>query len=274
MAKKKVSTGFQLPGPNDFNEPPTTLGSYRTLIYGRKAIGKTSLASCFPGAVVGMLERGRRGLKVRQIQLSTWDDCLNYRDACLDDDTVETLVFDTVDVLYDLCLAHECENRGISHPGDVKDFGSTWKAIKNAFRDFFDPISESEKGLVALSHERKDTVEVRSGANYDMLVPTCSKQAFEVVQETFDIVIYYGYHGTRRALSVRPLTEDANTEVWCCVNPQEVFMDPNGEPLSIILAPNDARRTYETLEDAFNNGVWDAVRGEPEPVKPEKKKVK
>lgn len=269
--KKKPPAKMVLPGPDDLNDVPTELSDYRILLFGPKAIGKTTLVSKFEGSIVGALERGRRGLAIRQVPLKTWDECLEFRDACIEDDTVRTVAFDTLDVLYDLCMVSVCEPFGVDHPGKMKDFGYTWKLVKDAFKDFFDPLSESGKGVICTSHEKKDTVEVRSGDPYDRLKPTCSNGAYAIVEETFDYLWYYGKHGKDRAISVRPFS-DANMEVDCACGPEGYFLDPSGEPLTIFTVPNDPTLAYHTVEEAFNNRVWDAIRGEPEVPREKRKK--
>lgn len=263
---KKPSSGLVIPGPDDLNEVPEGIHNFLILMYGPKAIGKTTMASRFPGSVIGMLERGRRGLNIRQLTLKSFEDCLDFRDKCIQDPTVDTLVFDTIDVLYEQCLLAECRSRGINHPGEMKDFGATWAVIKDAFRDFFDPIRESGKGCLCLSHEKKDTVEPRSGEPYDRLKPSCSNGAYAIVEEAFDFILYYGKHGKERAISVRPFDE-ATMEVDCCVGPEGVFLDPNGEPLSIFTVPNDPDAAFATLISAYENEVWDAIRGKPKKKK-------
>lgn len=269
MKKKKPVTKPQrmvIPTLDEMDDPPTELSAYRILIFGRKAVGKTSLMAQFPGLAVGMLERQRKGLKIRKMTLSNWDDCVDFRDACLEDDSVTMVGFDTFDVLYEYCLKNECKSRGIDHPGQMKDFGATWSAIKTSLIEFLDPISEAGKGLIVTSHEKKDTVEVRQGEPYDQLIPTCSGGAFGILQESWEICLHYGYYNRQRAISVRPLSE-ANTEAWCSTNVQDSFLDPNGEPISIFTVPNNPKGAYEELEAAFHNQVWDAVRGKPAPKK-------
>lgn len=267
--KKRVSSSKSvtnsdrvLAGPDDLNVIPSSLSDFRILIFGPKAIGKTTMGSKFEGSIVGQLERGRKNLTIRQEPLRNWEDCLWFRNACIESDTVSTLVFDTLDVLYDYCLDYECNLRGIKHPGEMNDFGATWKIVRESFKDYFDPISEAGKGIICLSHEKKDTVSPRSGEPYDRLKPSCSGAAFALVEETFDFIFYYGKHGTSRSISVRPF-EDANMEAECACGPEGVFLDPAGEPLSIFEIPNDPNLAYQTLENAFNNKVWDAIRGKP-----------
>jgi len=271
VPSKKVESFTSLPGPDELNEPPQNLGAYRILLFGPKAIGKTTMGSRFPNAITAQMERQRKGLKIRQVPVTAWEDLERFRDLAIEDDTVDTLIFDTIDVMYDLCLQSECSARGISHPGEMNDYGATWGAIKNSFKEFFDAITAAEKGIVCLSHEKKDTVTPRSGEPYDRLKPSCSNGAYAIVEETFDYIMYYGKHGKNRAISIRPFDE-TTMEVDCACGPEDHFLDPSGEPLSIFEIPNDPDTAYDVLEAAFNNQVWDAIRGEPELPKKKSKK--
>lgn len=265
------SQEFVIPSLDEMEDPPEELDAYRILIYGRKAIGKTSLLSQFPGVAIGMLERHRKGLKIRKLDLKDWDDCRRFRDACLKDDSVRTVGFDTFDVLYELAVNYECAARGISHPSQMNDYGATWAAIRTDVTEFFDPISEEGKGLVVLSHEKKETVEVRHGEPYDQYIPSCPGGAFKILQESWEICLHYSYYNKQRALSVRPMS-DANMEVWCSTNVENTFMDPKGEPISIFTVPNTPKGAYEELDAAFHNQVWDAVRGRPGKKKPPRRR--
>ena len=262
-AKAKAKpTGMVLPRPDELNEPPTNLGDYVMCLYGKKAVGKTTLASRFPGAIVGQLESGRRNLRIRQVTLDQgWKQSQDFMRACVEDDTVQTIVIDTIDVLHAQCMAYECEIRGISDPSEVKDFGATWRAIADSFKGFLNDTLGSGKGLIVISHDKVREVQVRTGDAYDLIIPSCSKGAFDWVQEACDLLFYYGYHSKQRAVSVRPMS-DANTEVACACGPEGYFLDPNGTPISIFEVGNTPEIAYKDVVDAFHNKKWDVIRGE------------
>lgn len=265
---KSSSSGLVLPGPNDLNIPPDNLHDYVICLYGKKAIGKTTLASQFPGAIVGQLEEGRKNLKIRQYTLDQgWNQTRDFIEACTEDDTVETVVIDTIDKLYEQVLAYECDAAGITDPGDVDDYGATWRKIAVKMNEALNSVRDAGKGLVVLSHEQGRKVKVRSGEPYDEIEPSCQKAPRRWIEEACDIVLYYHYHEKERAISVRPL-ENANMEAWCACGPSDHFLDPNGIPLSMFMLgnnPSDIKRMYEKLDAAFHNKVWDAIRGKSSP---------
>lgn len=267
LKKKKVvsqSQGIVLPGPDELNIPPDSLGQYAICLYGRKGIGKTSLAGAFPGAIIGQLEAGRKNLRVRQYTLAKgWEETLEFIAACLADDTVQTIVLDTIDKAYEQCLAYECYNRGIKDPNDANDYGATWRAIKDAFNQVLNTVREADKALLVLSHEQARKVKVRYGDEFDEIEPSCSKGARQWIEEACDIVAYYHYHEKKRAISIRPI-EDANMEAFCSCGPSDHFLDPAGVPVSMFHVANDlGTNAYRDFEKAFHNKLWDAVRGQP-----------
>lgn len=263
-------SGLVLPGPTELNQPPESLSSYVVALYGRKGIGKTSLAASFPGAIIGQAEEGRKNLEIRQYKLwdEDWSVYREFIESCIDDDSVETVGIDTIDRWYDKCLAYCCDEMGVSHPSDVNDYGKTWNEIYKKFANVLNSVPRAGKGLVVLSHENIRQVQTRVGDTYDEIEPSCQKAPRRWMQEVCDLVFYYAYHEKKRSISVRPIS-DANTECWCSCGPgASKFRDPNGEPLSIFhIDDRDPAKAYADLEAAFNNRAWDAVRGKSTPSK-------
>ena len=256
MAKKMSqpkSEKLVLPGPDDYNEPPTELLAYCMMIYGEKGVGKTSLASRFPNAVVGMLEPRRRNLKIRQIYLDSWEKVQEYVDLVIEDDTVGTGVIDTIDRAYDHCLAYHCRIRGIKDPSDLNDYGATWRAIKDDFESTFNKILFAEKGLVFISHAHLREAEVRTGEKYEFLCPTSSPAAFKYVKAVADYAFYMGYHNRRRAMYLR-----GHEDLWCACGTSDFFLDPEGKEVKTILLGENPDAAFDTLLSSFNNKVWDA----------------
>lgn len=266
----KPKSGLVLPGPDELNQPPDSLSSYVVALYGRKGIGKTSLAASFPGAIIGQAEEGRKNLEIRQYPLweEDWPVYREFIEKCIDDDTVETVGIDTIDRWYDKCLAYCCDEMGVAHPNDANDYGKTWNEIYKKFSGVLNSVSRAGKGLIVLSHANTRTVETRVGDSYDEIEPSCQKGPRKWMQEVCDLVFYYDYHEKHRSISVRPISE-ANTECWCSCGPGSThFRDPAGEPLSIFhINDNDPKKAYADLEAAFHNKLWDAVRGKPATVK-------
>lgn len=264
-----------IPGPDDLNEPPNRLTDYCILIFGEKGIGKTSLAAQFPHTLTIMTEPRRRNLRIRQVSVeprtlkemyamkkvtrhtgenfqTPWQFLGEVVSEALTDPTVKTLALDTIDRIYDMALTHHCYEREIADPSALNDYGATWRDIKVDFEDLLRRILASGKGLVLLSHARLRPVEVRGGDGYDILCPTCTPAAFDILKALTDYAFYYGYFSKQRAMFLR-----GNDLIWSACGVDDRFMSPQGDPLTVISMGKSASESYTNLTAGFDNKVED-----------------
>lgn len=254
--------------PTVKNTPPQNIGDSIIVIYGRKGIGKTSLAAEFPKALVAMFERGRRNLNIFQIPQEDepkldWGSFKAYVEAFIESEDFDTLVIDTIDKAYEACMDYVCKINGCEHPNDKNDYGKTWQAVKREFDNVLGLIHESGKGLVLISHEAPKPLakatkgmardEGASITGLERMEPTCSKQAFEVIQEICDYVFYYGYREEYRCITVR----SSNDLVWTACGVADRFLDPDGNPLSTFKVGNSPKDAYDNLLAAYSNQLRD-----------------
>jgi hypothetical protein len=263
--RQRVPSGVAL--PTEANVPPDALAESIITLYGRKGIGKTSLAAQFPGSFTCMFERGRRNLPIVQVPQKgeaklTWNTFKDYVELFLDSDEHETLVMDTIDRAYACCLEQVCKDRGCSHPNDKNDYGKTWGEVKAEFDAVIGIIQDSGKGLILISHEKAKPLgrsadgmvreDSEDSYQYMRWEPSCSKQAFEVVEEVCDFVFYYGFESEYRCITVRSPNDMAWTS--CGMNK---FLDPDGVPVNSFKVGTSEQEAYETLLKAYNNEVRD-----------------
>jgi hypothetical protein len=254
--------------PSQENVPPSDISESIVFLYGRKGIGKTSLASQFKNSLTFMFERGRRNLPIRMVPQKDdpkldWQLFLDYVELAIKSDTVDTLVVDTVDRAYEQCMIYVCKRAGCKHPNDKNDYGKTWQEIKFEFDATLGLIQDSGKGLVLISHEtakpltktsrRLEREDAESICQYDRMEPTCSKQAFETVQEICDYVLYYGYSDEFRTITVR----SPNDTCWTSCGISDTFLDPDGNPVQTFKVGNDPREAYKSLISAHSNELYD-----------------
>jgi hypothetical protein len=215
-----------------------------------------------------MFERGRRNLAIKQVPQAgeerlDWARFLEYLNLAIESDDIDTLVIDTIDRAYEKCMEYVCEQSGCEHPNDKNDFGKTWQAVKAGFVGALTLIQESGKGLVLISHEttkpltksskgllREDSEKV---FQYERCEPTCSKQAFETIQEICDYVFYYSFQTEFRSITVRSPSDVA----WTSCGVEDRFLDPDGTPLKCFKVGNSPEEAYNNLLAAFNNEVFD-----------------
>jgi len=282
--EKVVLKPIVLPGEDDFNVPPEEFNSYVSLIYGESSIGKTSLLSQFPNAITIMLEPRRRGLRMRMIEIpfvpikkmkankeTAWSVLRRTVDAMLEDDSVSTICIDNVDRAYELCSNHICHPKGVNHPGQLNDFGTTWAIVREEFADCFDKVIYSEKSLVFSSKFSYKEVEKHDGTKFERLQPSCSAQCLKYLTECTDFIIYFTKEKKKRAFVLR-----SDIDVLTKVGPEDRFLDTEGRPIEILEAGESSEKAYQTLLDGFNNEREDMLRQRAEKVsvaKPKKKVV-
>lgn len=284
MPRKKASTtrsGHLLPAVDDLNIPPNDFLEYTTCIYGAKGIGKTTMASSFPGYVVIMTEPLRKNLQIRMMSLpcydydritedgatDAWPLFKQLIDEAVERDDVKGLAIDTVDRLYDACLTHHCVVENVRHPGGLNDFGALWAIIKDDFETTLNSIRENNLGLLLVSHAKEDDIELNTGGKGKMYAPSCSNAATKYIKAACDYAFFYGYHGRKRALHLRGFEF-----IWTSCGVRDRFISKSGEPLTMIeVGRNYIDNGYGLLQAGFNNELWNYDE-EPEDESPSPRK--
>ena len=247
------------------NQPPKNLTDYCICLFGEKGVGKTSQVSEFPDSLIMMLEPRRRNLKIRQVNIqpmgmkqlnsenptqTPWQLCQSYVEAILKDDSVKTVGIDTVDRLYEACLLHHCYHKGVGHPNDMNDYGSTWALIKDDFESTLNKLLYAEKGLVFISHSKQAEQEELDGLM--QCVPACSPACWKYIKAVCDFAVYYGYAGNERAMTIR-----GNDRIWSACGSEDHFLTKGGEPITRFKAGKSHKTAYKSLNAAFTNKLSD-----------------
>ena len=173
------------------------------LIYGEKKIGKTTLAVQFPNCLFFNCEKGTRGVDCLEVNIDNWGDFKGYliRLENTGAKPYKTFAIDTVDKLYKMCFDYVCSQEDFTHPSKV-GYGVGWSAISDEFTKQLERLINLRKGIVFISHATEKEFLERGGGKYEKIVPTMKKQCMEVINAIADIMIFYGYFGSKRVLSV------------------------------------------------------------------------
>jgi len=157
--------------PTQKTKTSLELGDQFITIYGQPKIGKSTFASHFPNALFAATEPGLNFLEVYQVQVSDWP---NFTKLCAtlarDPLHVQTLVIDTVDILYDLCEKHICSLSNVAHPSDLS-YGKGFAMVKSEFKRVLAKLGTlrtkdgGKMGVVLVSHTRVVEEETRTGTN-------------------------------------------------------------------------------------------------------------
>jgi len=260
--------------PDSDNIPTDRLEDSVIMVYGRKAIGKTSLVNNFDGALTFMFERARRNLSIRQVPHYTksdkkrkslkWEQFKEYIDLFIKSDEYQMGIIDTLDRCYVECFQYVCHNAGVNHPDQSSRPFEIWDVINQEFEDTLSKLQESGKGLIFLSHEKAKPLVVRSKPlrrdddddeekKIARMEPSCKPAGVRAVEEICDYVIYYCFVGNRRVLCVRSPNEYA----WTACGFDDHFLDPDGTPIERFEAGDSPQKAYQSLIDAYNNKLRD-----------------
>jgi AAA domain len=275
-------TSVKLALPSKPIEPHQFFFQQPFCIYGRKGIGKTTAAMAAQwmlDAEYGKnkkhvlnfrFEPGRRNLRILQVPTETnrrlvWSTFKDYLELFCEDDKMAVAVIDSIDKAYDACFEHVCQNAGVSHPKEAKrDAPAIWDAIKVEFEATMYAINECGKSFVALSHEKLKIEEMPDGTEFERFDLSCKPAAAKIVKDMCEFVIYYGYSGATEEKAkgghrVMTIRNDDNV-VECACGRDDVFLQPDGEPLYRFAIPTDASLVGKTLQAAYDNELYDFNR--------------
>ena len=201
-------SGFALPTAK--SEPVSDIGDMSFLLYGEKKIGKTSIAAQFPKALFLAFEKGYSGLSIfvepmfDSNEKPDWRKFVKYIDLLVKEDhDFKTIVLDTIDNAYAACMDYVCMVEGWDHPSDGA-YGKGWKAVEKEFATQIGRLVNCDKfGVIFLSHAVEKEFMERTGGKYDKIIASMPDQARKLVSAVCDCIVFYGYHGEQRLLTIR-----------------------------------------------------------------------
>lgn len=296
VRKGKVATGKK-PRANTLptvpNEVPKNLLDFCWMIFGRKAIGKTTLASLLSKsaktkALVLMLEKTRRNLRIYQLpkkgeKYPDWLKVLQYAEDFVNSDVFDVLVIDTLDKLYELCFEYVCKQFNVSSPAKAgRDGSGIWVEIAAEFNALLQVLADSGKGIIFISHEKLRELEAKRMRQFkeqikededaedikiERIEPSASPAALRAAEEMCDFVLYYGYQDRKRVITVR----DKGDYFWVACGVADRFLDPDGNEINSFYVGETPLEAKQNLIKAFNNELRDI---DYEPPRRTKKKVR
>ena len=181
--------------PTERTKVTTTLGDQVITLYGTPKIGKSTFASQFPNALFAATEPGLNHLEVYQVPIKDWTE---FTQVCAilgkDPQQVETLVIDTVDILYEHVKAHVCGLAGIQHPSDLS-YGKGFSMVNGEFRRVLAKLGTlrtkdgGKMGLVIVSHAKEIEVDTRTGKQLRW-APTLPPSARNIIEGMSDLLLF------------------------------------------------------------------------------------
>lgn len=172
-------------------------------IYGVPKIGKSTFAAQFPDALFLPTEPGLSHLDVYQAPpdgsgITSWAQLLNIlqevaemRKASIAQGVkppFQTLVIDTADAAYKLCVAHTCGARKIEHPGDL-DRGKGYEFVNNEFERVMRRMMMLGFGVILISHAKEIEVK-KGGVKWSKIVSTLPGSGRKIAASLADFILF------------------------------------------------------------------------------------
>jgi hypothetical protein len=236
--------------PTELSVPKEELGAYSIILYGEEKIGKTTLASKFPNAFFLMCEPGGKALSIYQKPVTSWMEFKAYLSLIEDEPhNFETVVVDTVDILFTMCSNYVCQKLVIEHPSD-EAYGKGWKALRDEFTETMIRMHQLECGLLFLSHATEKEITRRNGETSHRIIPTMAKQAREILEGLCDIIAYYHFN----ASSQRELQLEGDDLISAGCRLEHAFQKCRMIPMG-----STSDEAYANFMAAYNNEVLESA---------------
>lgn len=248
---KAANLGLSL--PEKASPPILDIGKYTILAYGERKIGKTSITSKFKKAIFLKTEPGGKGLNIVQCPpdpmqvIKDWYEFDGYVDLIRESKDYDTVIVDTLDIAYEYCMHAKCDELGISHPNEL-GYGQGWDAVKQEFIRVMNKLITSGKGVIFISHAEDKDFQKPNGERYSKLIPSMSKAASKWAAGIADIIVYFGYYGSKRFMTIAGSeTLEAGHRI------EDRFICTTGEPVHSIPMGKNSKEGYDNFIKAFDN---------------------
>jgi hypothetical protein len=180
------------------------------LIYGQPGIGKSTFASNFPDVLFLCTETSQRHLKIYRCDIPNWETYLKVVTelVAMKPLKYKTIVIDTIDLLYKMCLEYVSKKKGVDHVSD-ESHGKGWDALNQEFHSGLLKLLHLPAGKVLICHYKQREVKAR-GITYEKTIPSMSASCWRVVCAEVDVIGFCDFDPEspqRRILRYRPELE-------------------------------------------------------------------
>ena len=184
------------------SNPEQNFARYVTLIYGQSGVGKTTAAASYPSNVFISTEPGTKGLKRYEFNaenggITSWELFVEAVDILVIDKCKQfkTVTVDSINRLYDFCMEYQCRILGIDHisenqNGKTDRSGKGWTELRKEFTYQLNRLISAGYGLVLTSHVKLTTITSSAGTEYDLIQPSMTGQALDVIRSITDCIFY------------------------------------------------------------------------------------
>ena len=109
-------------------------------LYGSEGIGKTTIASQCPNALIVDTENGTSRIDCRRVKCVNWDTLISIIKGVKENPTIcKTLVIDTLDKAESYCVDYICQK---FHKANIEDwgYGKGYTVLQDEMNKFFELI--------------------------------------------------------------------------------------------------------------------------------------
>ena len=169
-------------------------GKY-VLVYSLPKVGKTSLASQFPKALLCAFEIGYHALPgVKPIDIGSWSDfkkVVQQLKLPKAKEMYDTVIIDTVSIATDLCEKYILAQNDVSALGDIP-WGGGWSQYKKEFDTPFRELTQLGYGIVFICHSKEVNTGLKDVDGNDIkgVAPDINKTGLNTVNRLVDIIGY------------------------------------------------------------------------------------
>jgi hypothetical protein len=249
--------GPSLSIPTSPSKPTGVLGKAKILIHGEEKIGKTTLASKFDDPLFLLFEPGGDWLTIKRLpeegQFTRWSQFVTVVDNLERSADIQTIVIDTADLAYELCMAKILDDAGEDwiNEGNL-GYGKGFDKVDSEFKKQVLRITGTGRGVIFISHTKSSEFEEATGVKYIKLIPTMRDRARRFLKGFADLTGFYGYFSDDRYLVVQ-----GNDNLDAGHRMDGRFLTPKGEAIQAIPMGKSPAEAYRNFVAAFNNKQTD-----------------
>lgn len=186
--------------PMEPSEPKRKIEDFLMFLYGPPKVGKSTFCSHFDQALFCATEPGLKWLRVRQVQVTKWEDFQDFvvsLEAKFAELDVRTVVVDTVDNLYKFCLDYVCQVKNMEHPSD-QEWGKGWEAVSSEWHRWVVRLASIGCGVVFIGHSVDREVTYRA-MKITKTVPAIPGTGYRTINALVDFIFYAGFKTVKAA---------------------------------------------------------------------------
>lgn len=179
------------------------------MITNKPKSGKTTISTKFDKHLLLAFEAGYKAIPgAMALPMNSWSDfkkALRQLKQPQVQEAYSTIILDTVDIAYDLCVKHICNINGVDSIGAIP-YGGGHNLVAKEFDESIRLITQLGYGLVMISHSTNKQFVNEDGQEYSKIVPTLANKGRLICERACDIIGYSTVIETPEGMKTRLYT--------------------------------------------------------------------